>query len=307
MRKISLAIGVLQELFGDKGALRKARELGLDGVDLDLLRFDDTLYLRPRAEIEAYFHELRDEADRIGIAVAQTHGRIAGRRPDPEFNARMLRFAELDLMATRILGAEFCVMHGVNSSRWGRHADPQAMRDRNDAMFRDYLPFAVENRVTIATETFGDSHSRVPGEDPETAFLDFFGDAGEFLAAYRRIAAEPTFAPHFRVCVDTGHTNKAHRFPGEPTAGDLIRMLGSAVGCLHLNDNDMMTDQHLVPLAGSLDWDDVLAALDEIGYRGWYSMELALRRFGGSPEMVMAYAAFAVKVMRELLRDRCPA
>ena len=62
-----------------------------------------------------------------------------------------------------------------------------------------------------------------------------------------------------------------------------------------------------MPLAGSLDWNDVFSALDEIGYRGWYNMELALRRFGGSPEMVMAYAAFAVKVMRELLRDRCPA
>ena len=52
---------------------------------------------------------------------------------------------------------------------------------------------------------------------------------------------------------------------------------------------------------------NTFTALGEIGYRGWYSMELALRRFGGSPEMVMAYAAFAVKVMRELLRERRPA
>lgn len=102
-------------------------------------------------------------------------------------------------------------------------------------------------------------------------------------------------------CVDTGHSNKAVRF-GQPSAGDVIRMLGGSISTLHLNDNDGVLDQHKIPMTGTIDWSDVLDALDEVGYSGIYNMELSLGHFGKGFEKEAA--RFAVKVMKNMLSER---
>ena len=87
---------------------------------------------------------------------------------------------------------------------------------------------------------------------------------------------------------------------GNPDPAEVIRRLGNRITLLHLNDNDTLTDQHKMPLSGSIDWASVLGALEEVGYRGVYNMELNLKRYG---EALMAdHAAFAIKVLREALQ-----
>ena len=167
------------------------------------------------------------------------------------------------------------------------------MRDLNFTMFSRLLPFARQYGIRIATETFGDAVMYDA--------CDFFGNIDEFADSFERICAAEDFRDHFTVCVDTGHSNKASRF-GNPKAGDVIRRMGKSVTALHLNDNDTLTDQHKIPLTGSIDWADVLDALDEIGYAGFYNMELTLSWFG--QELMVESAAFAVKVMKNLLRQR---
>ena len=144
----------------------------------------------------------------------------------------------------------------------------------------------------MALETFGDS--------PRDGVIDFFGQANELLASYEAIAEE-NGSEWITLCADTGHSNKAMRF-GQPKPGDVIRLLGSRISVLHLNDNDTFTDQHKPPLSGCIDWADILDALEEIGYQGVYNMELKLDCFGA--ERMPDTAAFAVKVMRQLLVDQ---
>ena len=116
-----------------------------------------------------------------------------------------------------------------------------------------------------------------------------------------RICEKSCYAEHFAVCVDTGHSNDAVRF-GNPPPQEVIRLLGKSVVCLHLHDNDGLTDQHRIPMTGTIDWPAVFDALDEIGYQGTYNMELHLDQFGPGFEEEMA--AFGIKVMRQLLRRR---
>jgi sugar phosphate isomerase/epimerase len=54
-----------------------------------------------------------------------------------------------------------------------------------------------------------------------------------------------------------------------------------------------------MPRTGDLDWKDILAALDEVGYDGYYNMENVLLHFG--EELLPDAAEFSVKVMRNLL------
>ena len=130
---------------------------------------------------------------------------------------------------------------------------------------------------------------------------DFFGNLDHFVKGYEDVCAVEDFKDYFTVCMDTGHCNKATRF-GQPSAAECIRRIGTEIAALHLNDNDTFTDQHKMPLSGSMDWNDIFDALDEVGYNGIYNMELNLDFYG--KELIVDYAAFAIKVLRRFLNNR---
>lgn len=294
-RRISICIDELQAKYGDREALAMAKRMGADSVDFSLLYYDKGLYLRGETAVEEEMRSLRAHAASLGLSIGQTHGRIVGFKNDAAHDAAVLSAARLDCLATAALGAPYCVMHTVSTIHMGADADPALMRRINDEMFLGVLPFAREYGIKIATETFGDATG--------LGVCDFFGNLDELIAGYDRICAkEPSLAPHFCVCMDTGHTNKAVRFPGQPTVGEAIRRLGSRLQVLHLNDNDGLTDQHKIPMTGTVDWRDTLSALDEIGYAGNYNMELLLTHFGKNFEY--EEAAFAVKVLHHMLSER---
>ena len=298
-RKISIAIDGLQADYGDKEAIRIAKEAGADAIDFDLCgaqwdyRKPDSIYSRTDEEITAYFTELKEYANSLGLIVGQTHGRITGTKADPEFNEAYFENARRDCLATAALGAPVCIIHSVTTVYMGPDADPQLMRDMNFELFTRIIPYAKQYGVKIATETFGDASN--------FGVVDFFGQYDEFAKSYQRIRAVEDFRDHFTVCMDTGHCNKATRF-GQPTAAEFIRRIGTEITALHLNDNDTFTDQHKMPLSGSMDWNDIFDALDEVGYNGIYNMELNLDFYG--KELAPTYAAFAVKVLRQFLNNR---
>ncbi|TVQ24885.1 MAG: sugar phosphate isomerase/epimerase [Spirochaetaceae bacterium] len=68
---------------------------------------------------------------------------------------------------------------------------------------------------------------------------------------------------HVGICFDTGHSNSAQK-----QVADQIRVAGQKLFTLHLNDTSglMARDDHFVPYDGTIDWSDVLSALDEIGF-----------------------------------------
>lgn len=129
---------------------------------------------------------------------------------------------------------------------------------------------------------------------------DFFGNIDEFIKSYNLVCSLDDNAKYFKICVDVGHSNKAMRY-NNPKPADVIRMLGSNVVCLHLHDNDTYTDQHKIPMTGTIDWKDVMSALDEIGYNGIYNLEIALGCFGKS--IMDKTAKYAVDVMRNILEN----
>lgn len=297
MREISISTALLQIKYGDEESLKIAKKIGADGVDFNLCDYDltnpDCIYSKNDDEIKKYFSHLRQVAENLGIRICQTHGRIQGFKDIKDEDENLIKNARIDCLATAVLGAPVCVMHSVTSIYMGPDADPQKMRDMNFDMFTQIVPFAKEYGIVIATETFGDA--------VKFNSCDFFGNIDEFIKSYNRVCAVDDYAEHFKICVDTGHSNKAMRF-GNPTPADIIRMLGPNIVVLHLNDNDTITDQHKIPMSGTIDWNDVFSALEEVGYNGVYNMELDLRHFGKDFET--EEAAFAIKVMKNILKDR---
>lgn len=297
-RKVSISIGQLQRKYGDKEALKIAKDIGADAVDFGLEHFDylnsNSIYAKSDDEIKSYFGDIKKYAEEIGIEIGQTHGRVPGYKNIPNEDEALLKNIRLDCLATSELGAPVCVIHAVTSIFMGPNPDPKLMHDLNFRQFCETLEYAKKYNVKVATETFGDA--------VEYDACDFFGNITEFLKTYNRIIAVGDNARYFTVCADTGHSNKATRYNNNPSSADVIRMIGPDVTCLHLNDNDTFTDQHKIPMTGTIDWEDVFDALDEIGYSGNYNMELHLPHFGEN--MMIETAAFVIKVMRNYLNIR---
>ncbi len=297
-RKIGISIGELQRKHGDLEALRVAKALGADAVDISLeaqdYRREASIYSKDDAEIRAYYEGLRDRAQALGLEISQTHGRIEGFRNIPAEDDALVDNARRDLLATAALGAPVCVMHTATTIYLGPDADPKLMHQLSFDQFTRILPHARTYGVKVATETFGDATGR--------NCCDFFGNIKEFLITFQRISAVEDFADWFRICIDTGHSNKATRYNNNPAPADVIRMCGKDIAVLHLHDNDTLTDQHKMPLTGTIDWNDVFDALDEVGYHNVYNMELYLGHFG--PDLLEETAAFGIKVLRSFLDRR---
>ncbi len=298
-KTVSLSLFVFQQQFGDLRAIEIAKKIGVKAVDFstDLARFD---YRRPNSvysmgddAVIEYFSGIKRLADEYGITICMTHGRGAGFKNIPEEDEALIENARLDCLAASVLGAPVCVIHAVTTIFMSPDCPPEVMHKLNRDMFSRIIPFAKKYGIKIATETFGDAVIY--------DICDFFGNLDEFIKSYNDICSAEDFGDYFKICVDTGHSNKASRF-GNPEPAEVIRSLGSDIICLHLNDNDKLSDQHKIPMTGCIDWESVLNALDEIGYNGFYNMELNLRYFGD--EFVVETAEFAVKMMQSYLDRR---
>ncbi len=302
-RRVSLSINELQSLYGDKNALLLAKDaVGVDAVDFCLAEYscakEDTIYAKGEAAVIEYFSELREYADSLGLSIVQTHGRNRGCCGDPLQDAVALTDGRLDCLATRLLGAGYTVMHGPKSTQMAG-LPAQRARDIHFGMFAELLPYARENKVKIAWETGG-----LAGRD-YTIFA-VLRHADEFIRAYERITAVEEFKDWFCCCLDTGHSHLAAQVEGQPSVPDLTRRLGSAVEVLHIHDNDGRSDMHVTPWFGatprmnSIQWWDFFGALDEIGYQGYYNLEIGLRHHGD--RMAVDEAVFGIKTLKNLLR-----
>lgn len=299
---ISLSIHGLQDAYGEKDAIRIAKDVGAEAIDFSLMdrtlyncANPDSIYSKSDEEIFEHFKALGDYARSIGLVVGQTHGKSSGFKNIKDEDDIMVENIRRDILATKAFGAPICVVHTTTCIYMGGDPDPKLMRDLNYDQFILTLPYAKENGIILATETFGDAVRH--------DCCDFFGKADEFIKGYNRIAAHNNyeFEDYLAVCADTGHSNKAQRY-GQPSPADVIRMCGKNVKALHLNDNDSFTDQHKILGMGTIDWNDVFDALEEIDYKGTYNLELRLSQYGNN--FLIEYSTFAIQVLNEMLRQR---
>ena len=83
------------------------------------------------------------------------------------------------------------------------------------------------------------------------------------------------------ICMDCGH---AH-IMGD--VADAIETAAEHLIATHVHDNRRRDDDHLVPYAGTINWDMALMTMQKIGYEGTYLLELAN---SGDPATVLEEA-----------------
>ena len=73
--------------------------------------------------------------------------------------------------------------------------------------------------------------------------------------------------PDLRVCFDSNHCLLQ-------TNPDYIRAVGDKIVTLHISDYDFINERHLLPGEGMNYWENILTALEEVGYYGVFNYEI---------------------------------
>ena len=252
--KISTEICSTAELLGEYKAVELCAKAGFDGWDFSM--FDMCRYLWPQDICLDSGHPLRTdhylkfarELKNIGldngIVCNQSHA------PFPVDVPEVRSYLKRAIECTAEAGGEICVIHPANNRT----------PEENAEMYLELLPFAKSCGVKIATENMwnwkeGDEYSSFAACSTAESFckhLEAVND--EFMVA----------------CLDIGHAEKQGSGDG---AANMIRALGGKLQALHIHDNDRRNDSHQIPFSMSIDFVEIVAALKEIGYNGWLTLE----------------------------------
>lgn len=61
---------------------------------------------------------------------------------------------------------------------------------------------------------------------------------------------------------------------------DAVRRLKGKIKTLHISDYDFVKERHEMPKTGKIDWNDLILALEEVGYDGRFNYELDMAKHG---------------------------
>lgn len=126
----------------------------------------------------------------------------------------------------------------------------------------------------------------------------------EAAVDFYRADLEPLLASaRYGMLIDVGHMNMrltgGGYFEGM-SVGDYFAAAPLPVVEVHLHDNDGLTDQHAYLGFGNIEFGEVAAALDEIGFDGVSTIEIAPGFYGMDREEAKPHARESLRRWREL-------
>ena len=252
--KISTEIGSLSKLVGEERAVEYVARAGFDAWDFSMFNMckidkatGKALYPEHPLRSSDYLgfaRELKKIGMENGIVCNQSHA------PFPVHIPEVKDYLKRAIECTAEAGGEICVIH----------PDQTKGVKENAEMYMELLPFAKEHGVRIATENMWSwdyklGHSVFASCATPKSFkehLDAVND--EFLVA----------------CLDIGHSEM---LGSDTSAPEMIRALGKRLKALHIHDNDKLNDSHQIPFSMKIDFHEVVRALSDVGYEGYFTLE----------------------------------
>ena len=198
---------------------------------------------------EEYFAQVNTATAEIGIELIQAHAPMGTPLNDPDgsFLADTLRCVD----ACGAWGIPNLVVH----SGYAHGLTVEQTFAANKAFFMPLLERAEQYGLNILVENF--NKMSVPG-------LYWIDNATDLLGLIEYVDH-----PLFHAVWDAGHANLQ-----EMPQDEELRLLGSHVRALHIQDNRGDHDAHLLPFLGTMSMDAVMHGLLDIGYDGYFTFEV---------------------------------
>lgn len=176
-------------------------------------------------------------------------GALSNAASDESRRRAALAEAEAALAIARHVPFRYLVVHlGVPSAEQGSAKGADNSRDAARRSVEDLAALAARANVQVALEVIPNPLSSA--------------------SALCHLIEEDLDGLNVGVCLDYGH---AHLM-GD--LGEAIETLSGHLWTTHVHDNQGRRDDHLVPFAGSIDWDAAMMTTQKIGYDGVLMLEV---------------------------------
>ncbi len=272
-------------IFGLEEGIRRLCRVGYEALDLSVFQ---------QEVMDRFMQEdWKETCDRL-TEILSAHGLRFNQMHTPhpthmywgteEWNERRLLETKRCLEVAGYLQIPYVVVHPGNF----KFEPHDGFLQRNLEFYRSLQPYAQAGGFKICVENMW-KENRVKNK----IIPHICSTATEF--AWFMDQLDPRY---FAACLDLGHAGLV----GEEAA-DMIRALGKHLQALHVHDNDYLHDTHTLPYQGKMDWESILEALKEIGYRGDITLEAEGFLSHVPKELMEAGAVFMAKTAA-YLRDR---
>ena len=251
---------ILAQRYSLEEALQRLKEAGFDAADLSLFDTPNN----PRWSKENYREEakkLGEYARSIGIPILQAHAYFP---PSPLFKElpyeEILERTDRGVEIGALAGAKVIVVHPLHYGEYNGHEEEWF--ERNMAYYARFKPICAQYGVQVCVENMWKRNAK-------RGFMidhDTCSRPEEFIRYLDTLNADGK--NHFTACLDLGHMVLVGE---DPVA--MIRKMGKRIGALHVHDNNYHDDSHTLPGLGNMPFEEICAALKEIGYQGLFTLE----------------------------------
>ncbi|MBR2354724.1 MAG: sugar phosphate isomerase/epimerase [Clostridia bacterium] len=233
----------------DEERIRELHRAGFRYIDLNMYSFKpDCEYMSEHWQDAV--KRLRDLADELGMSFVQAHSQ--GGNPLSEDPARvdfLLKATLRSIEICQILGIKNTVVHngfvkGISKEEWF---------ERNKDFYEKLFPTMERCGVNVLCE------NSTKANMGDRYFINSGRDMREFIRYVDH--------PQIHGCWDTGHANC------EGSQYDEIMAVGDELYAIHYNDNRGSKDDHVAPFIGTLNHDEIMHALIDVGFRGYFTLE----------------------------------
>lgn len=233
----------------DFDRIRELHRAGFRYIDLSMYTLTPScVYMQDGWQDTVY--ELKSLADSLGMKFVQAHSQggnpFSGVKEKDDFIVdATIRSIEI----CEVLGIKSTVAHpgfgvGLSKKEWFR---------LNKEFYSKFFPVMERCGVNLLCENSTSANTK------DMYYINSGADMREFI--------EYVNHPLFHGCWDTGHANC------EGNQYDDILALGDEIYAIHYNDNHGDRDEHVAPFFGSLNHDEVISALREADFKGYFTLE----------------------------------
>jgi sugar phosphate isomerase/epimerase len=225
-------------------------------------------------------------ADELGLEICLAHAHFFIQNADDTINDWDNELIRRCIEGAGIMGVKWMVFHPYSLSVNGWYNRSKSMA-YNIETFSDYerqcRPLGVHLAIENLFATTKTRSSRF-GNDPQELI--------ELVDTLNKDLEEKSFG----ICWDFGH---AHLNGIDQSAA--LREIGKRLHALHVDDNHGMTDEHLAPYFGTIEWAPIMRALHEIGYEGDFTYEIFRFHYGLPDELQALTLEYTYKIAEYML------
>lgn len=233
----------------DEERIRELHRAGFRYIDLNMYSFKPgCAYMQDtwRDEVK----KLQELACELGMTFVQAHSQGGNPlSPDPAHVDFLLAATLRSIEICELLGIKNTVVHNGNAKGLSR----DEWFEVNKAFYEKLFPTMERCGVNVLCENSTKSNM---GED-------YFINSGKDMYDFIKFVDHPMI----HGCWDTGHANC------EGSQYDEIMAVGDELYAIHYNDNHGAKDDHIVPFLGRMNHDEVINALIDVNFKGYFTLE----------------------------------